>query len=253
MKNKMLFALPNLFTITSIVFGVYAMIRVAGAAGPNDFIWAVVALAFSVMCDMMDGRVARLTRTASEFGVQLDSLADLVAFGVAPAIVFYNWALKDLGIAGIAAAAMFVVCGALRLARFNVMAGKHKGVLRHFTGLPIPAAASFICSVVLLEAYSNGAPALSSGQMLVLVVITSYLMISNIRFRTFKDARPSPASFSLFVLIAFCSTYVGTTFSVPVMLFGMATTYVVLGLVEEVVFFRARRRAEVDDSDEQIA
>ncbi|MFA6035042.1 MAG: CDP-alcohol phosphatidyltransferase family protein, partial [Myxococcota bacterium] len=125
MRNKMLFALPNLFTLTSIAFAMYAIIIVSEGGGAQVFVRACIALTFSGICDMMDGRVARLTKTQSAFGVQLDSLADLVAFGVAPAIVMYKWNLHSLGLAGLGAAIMFVLCGAMRLARFNVIAERH--------------------------------------------------------------------------------------------------------------------------------
>jgi CDP-diacylglycerol--serine O-phosphatidyltransferase len=173
MRTRMLFVLPNLFTVTSIAFGVYSMILASGAHGnPEDIKRAAIAIIFAIICDMVDGRVARLTKTQSEFGVQLDSLADLVSFGAAPAILLYHWGLSELGIVGIGAAILYTICGALRLARFNVMATNHKGVMKFFTGMPIPAAAGFAASMVLMFS-TFGIASFQPVNVLGLVVVLS--------------------------------------------------------------------------------
>ncbi|MBI5528993.1 MAG: CDP-diacylglycerol--serine O-phosphatidyltransferase [Deltaproteobacteria bacterium] len=251
MRSRMLYVLPNLFTITSIAFGIYSIIVATGARDGSDMMRAAVAIIFGIFCDMVDGRVARLTKTQSDFGVQLDSLADLVTFGVAPSILLYTWGLSDLGIVGMGAAILFTVCGALRLARFNVMANRHKGVMKFFTGLPIPAAAGFAASLVLMIASFGDNATLQPLNVLALVVVLSYLMISNIRYRTFKDLKPGPvtAAFGLFVL--FIAGYTAMKVNVPVMLFGLGSAYVALGLVEEVIFYRRRRLAERAEEEEE--
>src|SRR5207248_5130694 len=120
--RKLMFDLPNQFTVSSIVCGVYSITLSAGESTGDNFYRAAVAIFFGSFFDAFDGRVARLTRTQSDFGVELDSLADVISFGVAPAILVYKWALSGLGIGGIAISSIYAACGALRLARFNVLA-----------------------------------------------------------------------------------------------------------------------------------
>jgi CDP-diacylglycerol--serine O-phosphatidyltransferase len=120
--RKLMFVLPNLFTVSSIFCGVYSITVSAGETGGDGFYRAAIAIFFGNFFDAFDGRVARLTRTQSEFGVELDSLADVVTFGVAPAILVYKWALASLGTLGIVICAAYAACGAIRLARFNVLA-----------------------------------------------------------------------------------------------------------------------------------
>ena len=108
---KVLFILPNLFTVSSIFCGMYAIFQAVGDS-PDRFYKAAVAIIFAVLFDSLDGRVARITKTQSDFGIQLDSLADLVSFGVAPAVVMWQWALADFGWLGSAAAFVYVACGA---------------------------------------------------------------------------------------------------------------------------------------------
>ena len=136
------YLLPNLITSMSLFAGFYAIV----ASMDGRFYAAAWAILIALILDGLDGRVARMTKTTSGFGVQYDSLADLVAFGVAPGIMAYLWALKDFKQFGWAAAFLFVVCGALRLARFNVQQGSFDP--RYFNGLPIPAAAMMVAASV---------------------------------------------------------------------------------------------------------
>src|SRR5438874_3642518 len=147
--RKLMFVLPNLFTVSSIFCGVYSIMLSAGEATGDNFYRAAVAVFFGNFFDAFDGRVARLTKTQSDFGVELDSLADVITSGVAPAILVYKWALYGLGFAGILIAAVYASCGAIRLARFNVMAHAEGGVPRFFIGLPIPLAAGMLVSLVI--------------------------------------------------------------------------------------------------------
>jgi len=251
MRHRMLYVLPNLFTITSIAFGIYSIMVASGASGDADITKAAIAIIFGIFCDMIDGRVARLTKTQSDFGVQLDSLADLVTFGVAPSILLYKWGLAELEMVGMGASVLFAVCGALRLARFNVMANRHKGVMKFFTGLPIPAAAGFASALVLMITSFGGDAALQPLNVLALVVVLSYLMISNIRYRTFKDLKAGPVTAALGLFVVFIAGYAAMKINVPVMLFGLASAYVALGLVEEVIFYRRRRLAERAEEEEE--
>src|SRR6478609_4018569 len=142
--GKTLFLLPNLITLSSIFCG-FDAIRLAARGGEDDIYRAAVLLIFAMIFDMLDGRVARMTKTQSAFGVQIDSLADVVSFGVAPAILTYRWALSDLGTLGLMVSFVFLACGAIRLARFNVLAmGNEKKPAKpgkYIVGLPIPGAA----------------------------------------------------------------------------------------------------------------
>src|SRR5258707_2003519 len=139
--RKLMFVLPNLFTVSSIFCGVYSITLAAGESTGDNFYRAAVAIFFGSFFDAFDGRVARLTRTQSEFGVELDSLADVISFGVAPAILVYKWALAGMGITGIIIASIYAACGAIRLARFNGLSHPESGSPRYFVGLPIPLAA----------------------------------------------------------------------------------------------------------------
>src|SRR5271165_1425679 len=120
--DKLKFVLPNLFTVTSIFCGFYALTLCSGDPSPAQLYQAALAILFAMFFDGFDGRVARLTRTQSQFGVELDSLADVVSFGVVPAMLLYKWALAELGLLGLLVCFSFASCGALRLARFNVLA-----------------------------------------------------------------------------------------------------------------------------------
>jgi CDP-diacylglycerol--serine O-phosphatidyltransferase len=137
--------------------------------------------------DGLDGKVARITNTQSEFGVQLDSLADLVAFGVVPAVMSYLWLLHDFGRLGLMASFLFMACGALRLARFNVQAATTSK--KHFVGLPIPAAACTLATLVLFTDYvpQEYLHSVISVGTLVLVYVLSFFMVSTIRFYSFKE------------------------------------------------------------------
>src|SRR3954466_4449456 len=147
--RKLMFVLPNLFTVSSIFCGVYSIMLSAGEATGDNFFRAAVAVFFGNFFDAFDGRVARLTRTQSDFGVELDSLADVITFGVAPAILVYKWALGGMGLGGIVICAIFAACGAIRLARFNVIAHAESGTQRYFVGLPIPLAAGMLVALVI--------------------------------------------------------------------------------------------------------
>ena len=141
--------LPNVITILGLFCGVYSIMLSVGSMNiqGDNFVFAAYLLILAAFFDGIDGKVARIVNGTSDFGVQLDSLCDMVSFGVAPAILVYEWLLKGFGRLGIVAAFFFIASGALRLARFNVQSGKISNV--YFVGLPIPAAAAFIATSVL--------------------------------------------------------------------------------------------------------
>jgi len=174
------FLLPNLITTGSLFGGFYAIV----AAMDGRFYAAAWAIFISLVLDGLDGRIARITKSTSGFGVQYDSLADLVAFGVAPGVLVYLWALRPYHQFGWMAAFLFVVCGALRLARFNVQQGSMDP--RYFNGLPIPAAAMLIAtSIAFYYEIGEWAPE-KHVYILVMIYLLSFLMVSNVKYVSFK-------------------------------------------------------------------
>jgi CDP-diacylglycerol--serine O-phosphatidyltransferase len=177
--------------------------------------------------------------------VELDSLADVISFGVAPALLAYKWALAPLGFAGIIVCFAFATCGALRLARFNVMAQrKVPGSSKFFTGLPIPLAAGVLISLVI--AYHHAGMTVTRQAQIpiaALVATLAALMVSTVRYRTFKDVRLSKKSASIFLAVVLAGVAVATQMRPSFVLVAYFSAYLLLGLAEEVLFFR-RRRAE---------
>jgi CDP-diacylglycerol--serine O-phosphatidyltransferase len=178
------YLLPNLFTLAGLFSGFYAII----AAMQGQFHIAAMAIFLALIFDGLDGRVARLTNTATAFGAQLDSLSDMVCFGVAPALVMYFWSLHELGKVGWLVAFIYVVCTALRLARFNIRPEGSEGK-RYSEGITTTMAAGFVASLVwvcfIYHVVGGGhAFATTMGVMMVLIAI---LKVSTVPFRSFKD------------------------------------------------------------------
>ncbi len=238
MKNlrKLMFVLPNLFTVTSIFCGFYALTLVSGDATPAQLYQAALAIFFAIFFDGFDGRVARLTKTQSQFGVELDSLADVISFGVAPGMLVYKWALAPLGFVGLFASFAFAACGALRLARFNVLAQRspHGGASRFFVGLPIPLAAGVVISMVIAEygAAAQPVPPAARVPILIATVFLSLLMVSTVRYRTFKDLRLSRKSAMVFMSVIAAGVLIATQLHPAYVLVAYFGAYLVLGLVE---------------------
>jgi CDP-diacylglycerol---serine O-phosphatidyltransferase len=258
--RKALFVLPNLFTVSSIFCGFYACtLAAAGESHPDRYYQAALAILFAIFFDAFDGRVARLTKTQSEFGMQLDSLADVVSFGVAPALLLYKWALQPLGFWGLFLAFLFTACGALRLARFNVLANRHKGALAFFIGLPIPLAAGTVISLVIANG-RHGSP-MPAVPMAAVVLGLAYLMVSNIRYRTFKETRFSRSKGLLLLLMAVAAIFFALSRQPAIALVSAMGAYILLGLAEgglgvgRRIAERRRARAlpevgEIDDEDD---
>lgn len=242
--GKALFVLPNAFTVSSICCGIFSIILASGDPTSDQLFQAAVAIFFGVFFDAMDGRVARLTRTQSDFGVELDSLADVVTFGAAPSILVYKWGLEPLGRVAIVVAMIYACCGALRLARFNVLAHRsHGGASDHFIGLPIPLAACTIVSLVIAHHSLGSGEVARHWSVLAIVLVLSYLMVSNIRYRTFKGGRLSIRALAVVsaVLVGLAAGCAVLHVSPSLMLVGLSGLYILLGLFEEVLFFRRRR------------
>lgn len=174
-----IYLLPSAFTISNILFGFYAL--VCGLRG--DFQKAALLVFLAGILDMLDGRIARLTGTDSEFGKQFDSLADVLTFGITPALLTYLWGLDQLGRIGWLVPLFYLVCGATRLARFNVQTRTVDS--RWFVGLPVPAAAGGICSL-LFFAPNREWKSWSTGVLVVALLIVGSLMVSTFRYWSFK-------------------------------------------------------------------
>lgn len=215
--------LPSLFTIANLFCGwacvVYAM--------RGDLSTAAPFIGFAVILDMLDGRIARMTGTASEFGVQLDSLADLISFGMAPAVLAFQWGLQPLGRLGWAAGFLFVTAAALRLARFNIQTQSDK---RYFVGMPSPSAAAVPASTVFF--FPQGAETYPEALVaMAVVLVPALLMVSTIRFRSFKSVDlGTKRSYRGLILMAFImAAIVSRPHEVLIIL---AYTYLAWGLLE---------------------
>lgn len=246
-----MFVLPNLFTVSSIFCGFYAITLCMGDSQAIHLYRAAIAIFFGMFFDMFDGRVARLTRTQSEFGVQLDSLADLVSFGAAPGVLLYRWALADMGFWGVFIAFVYVACGALRLARFNVLASREPGSLKYFVGLPIPLAAGTVVALVMSSyPYERPTPGGEAGVAIVTLLLAG-LMVSNVRYRTFKDLRPSKKSITIIFVIALLFAAVSAQMKPTIALAALFLGYITVGLAEEIIFFRRRRAERAAEHEEE--
>ncbi len=182
--------------------------------------------------------MARLSGATSKFGVQYDSLADLISFGVAPALLAFSWALRPYGRFGWLAAFLFVVCGALRLARFNVMAAA--GDTKYFKGLPIPGAAMMIALTILLYLRLIETGWVKDIVILVMIYVLAFLMVSNVRYYSFKEfnlAKKKPFSLFIFVVL----TLIVIVMEPVVVLFGFILCYVVSGPVKMVMMWHKKR------------
>jgi len=198
--NRGIYLLPSILTTFGMFAGFYSII----ASINGDFTLAAISIMVAMLWDALDGRVARLTNTQSDFGAQYDSLADLVSFGVAPALLVYEWSLSDLGRIGWLAAFIFLACAALRLARFNTQVGISDK--RYFQGLPSPAAAGVIASMIWLkfwkfEYFDFGIVSLSYYIGVGITIVCALLMVSNVRYYSFKELDSKKASFRFLLAI----------------------------------------------------
>jgi len=180
---KGIYLLPNLFTTSGLFAGFYAIV----AAMKGMFSVAAVAIFIAMVADSLDGRIARLTHTQSAFGVEYDSISDMVAFGVAPALVVYSLALHSFGKIGWLIAFFYVASTGLRLARFNALLQKIEPDKRYFKGLPCTPAAGFVAAMVWMQQIYQLQGWYVNILMGVLTVIVAALMVSNIHYRSFKD------------------------------------------------------------------
>ena len=222
LRRRGIYLLPNAITISSLFCGFYAIVMSLNL----EFKQATVAIFISMILDSMDGRVARLTRTQSEFGAQLDSLADMVAFGAAPALVVYEWSLKGMGRIGWVSAFVFCACAALRLARFNTnIAIVDK---RYFQGLPSPAAAALVAGFIWLMDDMGFSGSDFYWTSWILTLYAGLTMVSNVPFYSFKvmNIRKSVPFIAVILIVL---VFVAISFDPPKVIFGLFVVYGISG------------------------
>lgn len=242
--RRSIYLLPNLFTALNLFCGFYAMV----AAVDGKFVAAAYAIIVAGIFDNLDGKIARATHSTSKFGVEFDSLADLVSFGVAPGLLMYLWALQPLGRIGWLAGFLFVVCGALRLARFNTQVGTVSS--SHFVGLPIPAGAGMNAVTVLFCHKIGMLPQAYPMVFLIMIYMLSFLMVSTVKYPSFKNA-------DLFrnknfnVLVAAILVLIFVAAQPPIALFLFGVMYVSSGPIVTLRRQRIARRQAEDGSEEE--
>ena len=236
-RRRGIYLLPNLFTTAALFAGFYSIV----AAMNGRFESAAAAIFVAMIMDGMDGRIARMTNTQSDFGVQYDSLSDMVSFGLAPALVIYQWSLSSLGKLGWLGAFIFAAATALRLARFNTQAASADK--RFFQGLPCPAGAAVIASLIwLLESRE----VVQGGDILAvtfpLTILVGILMVSNVRYHSFKQIDLKGRVPFVAVLLV-VSVFVFIASEPPLVLFLLSMVYAVSGPVMTLVVIRKHRAA----------
>jgi CDP-diacylglycerol--serine O-phosphatidyltransferase len=235
--KKGVYLLPNILTSMSLFCGFYAIV----ATMQHKYVLGAWVIILASFFDGLDGRVARMTHTTSRFGLEYDSLCDLVAFGVAPAVLAYGLVLNQFGRVGWLAAFLFCACGAMRLARFNTLSNAVSG--KFFQGLPIPVAAGMLsASIIFLDHYRLNHKTFLSFFIIALIFTLAFLMVSTIRFRSFKtfnlrSRKPFSAVFVAILLIVVVAMEPET------MLFCIGILYISSALIEYGIYITRRRQA----------
>jgi CDP-diacylglycerol---serine O-phosphatidyltransferase len=234
LKRRGIYVLPNLFTTAALFAGFFSIVQ----AMQGDFERAAMAIFIAMVLDGLDGRVARLTNTQSAFGAEYDSLSDMVSFGAAPALVMYEWALRDLGRLGWIAAFIYCAGAALRLARFNTTLEVVDK--RYFQGLPSPAAAALVAGLVwvMIESGISGPDVRWLG--CAITIFAGLTMISNVRFYSFKDINLKK-SVPFFAIAAIALGFALVSLSPEIALFGFFVVYGLSGYVMAAISLLKRR------------
>lgn len=234
--RKAKFILPNLFTLSSVMAGLFSIHLSTTGSTVSEMTLAAWLLVVAMVCDGFDGRVARLTRTESQLGIQLDSLADAISFGVAPAFLLYHWGLKEWGALGLLWAGAYVCSAVLRLARFNVMASESGETKRYFIGLPTPLAAGTVVSVVLAHvAYTSTISTGATWSVAAIALVLGGLMVSNVRYRTFKDLNLRGAAVARAVGVVAAIATISVILEPSITFVMLFFAYIVIGLLGGVV------------------
>jgi CDP-diacylglycerol---serine O-phosphatidyltransferase len=242
--RKGIYLLPNTLTLCSMLLGFYSILSTL----KGNYVHAAWAILFATIFDGLDGWVARLTNSTTKFGIELDSLSDLVSFGVAPAVMMYKWGLVPFGRIGWAAAFWFMACGALRLARYNVQMGSAES--KSFTGMPIPAAATIIASLILFYNEISDMPPGKNILIPGLTVMLAFLMVSTLKYHgakeiDFRKRKP------FWILVAFVLGLTIIVMHPPISLFLFAMIYLLGGIIENMYLFYKRSRVKQKEGSAQ--
>jgi CDP-diacylglycerol--serine O-phosphatidyltransferase len=221
--------IPNLFTTGNLFCGIFAILSMFNA----NYMAAAIAILVAMIFDVLDGKSARMTNSTSHFGLEYDSLSDVVSFGVAPGLLLYSWALSGQGTFGVAVMFAYVAMGAVRLARFNATVTMSDG--KYFTGLAIPAAAGVVASMVIFDHYIVRAGAeVKPMAVLIVTLLLSFLMVSTIKYRSFKDLKFRGRQHITYLVWGILGLVLVAAWP-EVMIFVMFCGYALLGPVERVV------------------
>ncbi len=232
---------PNWFSAASLFCGLYAVLLAGGSRGDATACYqAGLFVFYAGLFDALDGRVARLTGTGSAFGVQLDSLIDIISFGLAPSVIVYFWKLKELEQWGVFGAFFFMLCGAFRLARFNVMAD---GKVHTFgPGSTITVTGGTLAALVMWQANGGDGLLLSAEHFLMVTLLMGVLMVSSVPFRTMKSFRRNARTFVGFAIVLGVLVYLCFNYDISTVLMSFGTMAVASGPVETVLGYPFRRR-----------
>jgi len=277
--KKGLYLIPTAFTAANIAMGfltVLSSVRAFQLVAVNPeqaavyFKYAAIGIVFAIIFDTLDGRVARMTRTSTEIGVQLDSLADVLTFGIAPTVLMYSWAIgatfgesTSLHNFGVFVLFMYLMCGTFRLARFNLQGtrprvlseGTPKVDKKNFVGLPIPPAAGLLASIVYLHpfplnVFEDNLSHIYTILMITLMAVLGLLMVSTIRYTSFKTVGKGKQSVYLLLLVAALGMLVWLF--PQYMLFGMASAYVAHGIVWYLIGFLRPRKQRIEANETNL-
>jgi CDP-diacylglycerol--serine O-phosphatidyltransferase len=236
-KSMNIYILPNLFTTGNMFFGFFSMIK----SLDGDFLMAAYSIVAAAIFDLLDGRVARLTHATSKFGMEYDSLSDLVSFGVAPSILLYLWALKPFGRIGWLASFIYLACGALRLARFNVQVASIEK--KYFQGLPSPIAAGIVATSVMAVQAAQIAPH-KNIFILLMTILLGFVMVSSFRYRSFKELDFRQRKPFSVVVLGLC-LFVFIALRPEVNLFIAFITYALIGAISGVLTPARKKMSQV--------
>jgi len=235
-----IYILPNALTLCGLFLGFYSIL----ATIKGHYVQASWAIMIAMIFDGLDGWVARLTQSTTRFGIELDSLSDLIAFGLAPAVMLYKWALVPFGRVGWAAAFLFVACGALRLARYNIQMGSTES--KAFTGMPIPGAAALIATLVIFYHELWDTVPDRNYFILFFTIFLSALMVSTMKFHGLKELdlrKRKPFK----ILVAFVLVLTVIVMHPEISLFLFAMIYLIGGIIENIVLYgkKSKRKSKV--------
>jgi CDP-diacylglycerol--serine O-phosphatidyltransferase len=233
--RKGIYILPNTLTLCGMFMGFYSIL----ASLKGLYVHASWAIIIAMVFDGLDGWVARLTHSTTRFGIELDSLSDLVAFGVAPAVMLYKWALLPFGRIGWSAAFLFMACGALRLARYNVQMGSAES--KSFTGMPIPGAATIAATLVIFYYEVWETIPVKNYYILFLTFILAVLMVSTLKYHGAKEIDFSKRK-PFWILVAIVVAFALIVMHPPIALFIFAMIYLFGGIIENIILYYRKSR-----------